>query len=417
MEDFFEEFDDVEPVETDEDYEFQASQFYDFTRPEFDYEIEEAERWFEVSGNYPPSPFIVKLNLEKILSVEVVPNPSKAKCSNTSDCDSRHRVSSAKKDSKGKMCAKDKTNSSDKVLLQRNPSFMEPTASNLAKQKSNHKHSGHICTRFQKTAAKLEQKGTQSPNGFDNPATKRQKLDIGYIRKVAHLKHQFLLMHKSSKKVTVPKEPELETMLRAQRRRSKISTVSSESESQKQKRCSFKAHPLNKKVGIAEPRLYPIAKKNPPRLPDFKVFNLKTTERANHHASSAKVYPGETHTDIIQDAKQKSTSSRKSRSSTGAKFLESPPTEQFSKLSLGSDTKTSNSSHSSRRSSVKSHEKGDGNRFQAEFWRCSSKPKQCGGHMRLHEAKCWSDMSRYKLGYTLIIKKLESLIKIIGNCS
>ncbi|GFP98392.1 hypothetical protein PHJA_001983100 [Phtheirospermum japonicum] len=267
MEEFYEEYDDVEPAETDEEYEFQASQFYDFTRPEFDYEIEEAERWFEVSGDYPPSPFIVKLNLEKILSVEIVPTPWKAKCSNTtSDSDSRHRVSSAKKDGKGTKSPQDtakvETNhSSDKLPVQRSPSFMGPTSSNLAKQKANHKHSGHICTRFQKTSAKLEQIGSRSPNGFDNPATKRQKLDIGYIRKVAHLKHQFLLMHKSSKKVTVPKEPELETMLRAQRRRSKISTASSESESQKQKCCNFKAHPLNKKVGIAGFELFFLAAK------------------------------------------------------------------------------------------------------------------------------------------------------------
>ncbi|KAL3645245.1 hypothetical protein CASFOL_010425 [Castilleja foliolosa] len=398
MEEFIEEYDDVEPTENDEEYEFQASQFYDFTRPEFDYEIEQAERWFEVSGDYPPSPFIVKLNLDKILSVEVVPNPSTAKCCNTSDSDSRHRVSSAKKNGKGKICAtsqqdtaKVQTNVYDKLLLQRSPSFMKPTASNLAKQKANHKHYGHVCTRFQRTSAKLEQKGSQSPNGFENPTTKRQKLDIGYIRNAAHLKHQFLLMHKSSKKVTVPKEPELETMLRAQRRTSKISSASSKSDSQKQKFCKFKAHPLNKK--ILQPRLSPpMTKKSPPRLPDFQVFHLKTTERANHNVS-AKVYPVVTYTDRIKDAKQKSTISRESRSSTGAKFLESPPTEQFSKLSLGSETNASNSSRSSRQSSVKGQRKGDGDRFQAEFWKSNAKPKHCGGHLRLHEDKCWSDMS------------------------
>ncbi|KAL6580449.1 hypothetical protein OROMI_008473 [Orobanche minor] len=305
MEDFFEEYE-VEPFGTDDEYEFEASKFYDFTRQEFDYDIEEAERWFEVSGDYPHSPFIVKLNLEKLLSVEAVDNhPSEAKYSNSksisssnSDTDSRrHGVSSAKKDGNGKgksylkpedHTAKVKLNSADNKLLQprstttttaTTPSFMEPTASHLAKLKLNHNHnSSHICTRrFQKISAKLDQKGS-SCVGLDSLATKRQKLDVGYLRKVAHLKHHFSLMHKSSKK-----EPELETMLRAQRRGSKNSCASSETE----KCCNFKAHPLNKK--ILEPRLSPQPRRSPPPLPEFQVFQLKTTERATHHAC-AKVW-------------------------------------------------------------------------------------------------------------------------------
>lgn len=39
----------------DFDYEFDAARFYDFTRSETDSEAREAERWFESSGNYPPS--------------------------------------------------------------------------------------------------------------------------------------------------------------------------------------------------------------------------------------------------------------------------------------------------------------------------------------------------------------------------
>lgn len=45
----------VDTDEQDSDYEFDAPQFFDFTRPEFGSEIEEAERWFEVSGDYPHS--------------------------------------------------------------------------------------------------------------------------------------------------------------------------------------------------------------------------------------------------------------------------------------------------------------------------------------------------------------------------
>lgn len=54
MEDFIEQCFE-EPLETDQTYEFDASSFFDFTRPESDSEIEEAQRWFEISGDYPPS--------------------------------------------------------------------------------------------------------------------------------------------------------------------------------------------------------------------------------------------------------------------------------------------------------------------------------------------------------------------------
>ncbi|KAL7146454.1 hypothetical protein ABFS83_06G042000 [Erythranthe nasuta] len=355
-------------------YEFDAPQFYDFTRSEFDSEIDEAERWFDVSGNYPPSPFIVKLNLEKLLYGEVSVISAKAKysnkkSSNTSDSESQHGVSTSKKNPKGKSnqdnAPKLKTKSADKPVQPKSSTLMEPTASHLAKQHKVHdKHSGHICTRLQKISAKLEGKSSHSSTILDNSATKRQKLEIGYLRKVAHLKHKYSLLHKSSKKVTVPKEPELETMLRAQRRGSKNSSVSSETEKQKQKDFNFKAHPLNKKI-LQTPSLLQ-RQKSTPRSPEFQVFNLKTTERAHHHAST-----------------------KEPRLST--KQLESPPTEQLSKLSLGSDTKTSTaSSQLNRHLSAKGLKKDGRESFQAEFWKCHTKPSQCGGHTRVHDVKHWS---------------------------
>lgn len=43
------------PIEIDLDYEFDAAQFFDFTRPESISEAQEAERWFESASSYPPS--------------------------------------------------------------------------------------------------------------------------------------------------------------------------------------------------------------------------------------------------------------------------------------------------------------------------------------------------------------------------
>lgn len=39
----------------DLDYEFDAPQFFDFTRPESSEEAQQAECWFESAGSYSPS--------------------------------------------------------------------------------------------------------------------------------------------------------------------------------------------------------------------------------------------------------------------------------------------------------------------------------------------------------------------------
>ena len=56
MEEFFsiEEPNEVEKC-FDIKYEFGAPQWYDFNRPETDWEAKEAELWFESAGSYPPS--------------------------------------------------------------------------------------------------------------------------------------------------------------------------------------------------------------------------------------------------------------------------------------------------------------------------------------------------------------------------
>ncbi|XP_070681047.1 uncharacterized protein [Malus domestica] len=108
--------------------------------------------------------------------------------------------------------------------LSRSSTLMKPTASQLAKQKHRREvHSNRLLRRVAKKLGKLDEKSQNSP-----PPTKRQKLEAGYVRKVAEqLKHQPLWLYKVPKKVgadaarpkvTVSKEPNLETANRAQRR-------------------------------------------------------------------------------------------------------------------------------------------------------------------------------------------------------
>ncbi|KAL8552611.1 hypothetical protein ACS0TY_001338 [Phlomoides rotata] len=314
--------DDCYSVETDDDYEFDASHFYDFTRPENDSEIQEVERWFEVSGDYPHSPFVVKLNLEKILFPEV---ETKSDSKNTS-CDGDSHSKRKGKEKANPMlqdAAKSKTKLTDKSS--KSSTFMEPTASHLAKLLHKAHGQKHLCTRFQRTSARLDQ--MRNCVGSDNLATKRQKLETGYLKKGSRLKHQFLLQHKSSKKVTVPREPELETQLRAQRRRSKNSCASSEYEKQKQQGyCNFKAHPPSRKILHA--RSLPQYRKRKPQSPDFQVPDSKTIQRGNRQSSA-----------------------KENKLSAGDKLSENKLIGQFNELSLGSNHNAER--HSSSKASDK----------------------------------------------------------------
>nr|GEW63599.1 protein TPX2-like [Tanacetum cinerariifolium] len=91
--------------------------------------------------------------------------------------------------------------------------FMKPTASHLAKQVNAVDIHGGSC-------------------GRTPEETKRQKLEIGFLRKVSHLKHQTSFSHKSTakdaqsesssssrSKTTIPQKPRFMTEERAQRRR------------------------------------------------------------------------------------------------------------------------------------------------------------------------------------------------------
>jgi len=434
MEDFIEQCFE-EPLVIDETYEFDAFSFFDFTRPESDSEIEEAERWFEISGDYPPSPFIVKLNFGKVFSVDVMHNSSNSKdskkvkpMSNSSDVDGRYGACPSKKKTKGASghifldSAKTKTKSATKLCQSRSSTLMRPIASHLAKQnKLEDTCSSCVRTRFQKNTVRVEEKITQSPLRFDNLATKRQKLEIGYLRKVAHLKHQISLVHKLTKKVTVPKEPELETLLRAQRRRSKNSSRSSEHE--KPKASAFREHPLNRKI-LQAPSI-----PQPKKKTEFQEFHLKTMERAMQHASanvskshkaasrvrnggadskrpnsretlkpekhgtslnskSQKVFPNMPDDDLVQDVKQEF------KIDYDNSLLQKLPSELFNKLSLQSDIETNKISQLKKHLSNKELKENVPGSSQTEFWKCHAKPNQCGGQIIVPETEGWSNNRR-----------------------
>ncbi|XP_019191749.1 PREDICTED: uncharacterized protein LOC109186279 [Ipomoea nil] len=225
--------------EIDSVYEFDASQFFDFTRPESPSEAERAERWFQDAGYYPPSPFFFKLNLKNISPIEEAKeSPMSKHCISSSNEKMMMMKGTTYNDQRVEDTPKAKSKSMTKSSKPRSSTLMKPTASQLAKQ--NH--------------ALLH----------DNQATKRQKLESGYVRKVADLKHQTSLLHKSSKlgglspaaktihsrlNVTVPREPNLETRRRAQWRRLRPKNdLGSSDQHVTEKPIAFKARAMNKNV-------------------------------------------------------------------------------------------------------------------------------------------------------------------------
>ncbi|XP_077235203.1 protein TPX2-like isoform X3 [Tasmannia lanceolata] len=188
-----------------------------------------------------------------------------------------------------------------KASVSRGSTLMKPTASQLAKQNYLQvvKGSHQFVKRIQKPLVQKSGRSIENPSGNESQAAKRQKLEGGHLFKVIDMMQQVNLVHKvprkqqngpthcnseqSRLKLTIPREPELETAQRAQRMRPKNGIELSERVLPAMH--MFKARPLNRKI-LEAPSL-PLPQKSTPRLPEFQEFHLKTSERAMQHLSTA----------------------------------------------------------------------------------------------------------------------------------
>ncbi|CAL5429782.1 unnamed protein product [Camellia sinensis] len=239
------------------------------------------------------------------------------------------------------------TKSVVKPSFPRTSTLMKPTASQLAKQNQPRQVGGssfitakslntdkfYVLGPFPvlKLLVENNERSSNNPLGIECQAAKRQKLEGGHLRKDAETKHQSNLVHKAPKRVnakdnwvgnkfpmwvpstylmmerdgptdgnlahaklrlTIPRQPDLETAHRAQRMRAdgctfdvnfrpKSTTGPERAASTIRK---FKALPLNRKIFEAPSSLLP--KRSTPRLPEFQEFHLKTLERAMQHTSA-----------------------------------------------------------------------------------------------------------------------------------
>ncbi|OIW06321.1 hypothetical protein TanjilG_17695 [Lupinus angustifolius] len=237
--------------EIDFEYEFDAPRFCDFTRPETFMDAFEAEQWFDYATSYPPSPFLLKFNMENAGAMEsendIADDEEVSAVDDNNSTDLLEFCNHTAEDSlNGKMKPFSKLTQSISKISR----FMMPTASHLAKQKNpTEVQSTHSHRRFPSQSSSI-----------DIELTKRQKLEAGYLSKVARLKHQTLFRHKklkevdladnnvvSKSRVTIPREPNLETASRAQKHRSKANAVPGGDTKSSSK--TIKARPVNKKAG------------------------------------------------------------------------------------------------------------------------------------------------------------------------
>lgn len=394
MEDFVVDCSDV-VSEIDSEYEFDASRFYDFCRPESTADAEEAERWFQTAGTYPPSPLIIKLNLGKEITAGNSNGCSrlqegktaKSKCNNSYSPVGSEVLSSKSKTkgtiSKGQatheIC---KTKPEPRSSKTRSSTLMKPTASHLAKQNA----------RFHNTSNKTDVTSSTNSLASESLATKRQKLEIGYLLKIAHLKHQRLLSHKISKKdtlsisnsaypkpkVTVPKEPELETLQRAQRRSFRCNKDPNSSEITNSKTQVLKSQSSSRNI-LKAPTLPPLRKTRAP-LPEFHLSKSLNADSAAQNAlvdrpnSQNAVNPGKSVTSLKSRSHK---CNKESKSISDEKLSLHPPIELFNKLSLRSEKETREVCQLKKNPSAKELKENTPNCLPIKFRKCVGKPNQC----------------------------------------
>ncbi|KAM3321931.1 protein TPX2 isoform X5 [Capsicum chacoense] len=322
-------------VEIDLDYEFDAPKYFDFSFEESLPVRSLSESWFDSAESYPDSPFVTRLISKESGLLENINISPKSKIENMSLSDSDSdieveqevpavlqegegnkagiaahvEISNAEKllnqlrqqlpsgltfyDHIAKGATRGKTRCSVKPSCPRSSTLMKPTASHLAKQNLPRPTGESRLPTFL-----VEKNGTIS-TVIETQAAKRQKLESGHLRKVDEAKPVFSFVHKEPKRdgkvdrnntlaktrITIPREPELQTTHRALRARPKGSEQAENMPPITIRR--FKALPLNRKI-FEGPSLPP--KRSNPQLPQFQEFHLKTSERAVQHRSAVSTF-------------------------------------------------------------------------------------------------------------------------------
>ncbi|XP_024545603.1 protein TPX2 [Selaginella moellendorffii] len=294
----------------DPKYEFSAPRYHDFVAGESKMDIDEAEHWFESARGYEDSPHADKAN-----GSEAVPSSAMDDIENMAPAPVKVMPATVIEVPKPSPLKEISVNVVD--CPSTTTPFKRPLCSNASKHGqalTAPKNSMRSLTRYARdTVVKKMKKSIEMVMGTDENANKKQKVETGCVKQGGKpgspfmslaekvLKFQIktperfrnhsqqelstsLLQHqKSALKLTVPKEPELETSHRA--RPPRVKSTAELEEEMLAKIPKFKARPMNKKIFEA-PHVPAISKRNA-QQPEFQEFHLRTTERALQHICSA----------------------------------------------------------------------------------------------------------------------------------
>ncbi|CAL5185056.1 unnamed protein product [Lathyrus oleraceus] len=369
--------------EVDVKYEFDAPMFFDFTKDESLLDDCEAEQWFEFATSYPPSPFVSNFkwgNGSEIENANGCVDPQQV---SAMDDENNRGVKNSYKKSQDALDDKVKTLSRSSSSKSKVYTFMKPTASHLAKLKN---------LPEVQTSQSLRRNQEKSSLSIDGQLlTKRQKLEAGFLRKVAHLKHQTLLTHKtkevdgadvnlaSKPNTTIPREPNLQTALRAQRHKSRTNTESVK----------------HTKSGLQVPKARSLTKKGGGALNTSSISNSET--RTNSKQEKCRMI-----NKLRASTDDKKLTNKGERGvfrnikvfpleENDKTFQDEPPTELLSKLTLTSEAKQTAKSQPKEKSiskSLKENRRGSSrqehemmNLVKEEIQRLYGKQYQCSQEM------------------------------------
>ncbi|XP_062230212.1 protein TPX2-like [Phragmites australis] len=228
--------------QVDLDYEFDAPRWFDLAQEEAPVEAAAAQLWFTSTPSYPPSPLIARMLAEDLglQSLRIIADTDVVHCSTTShECSSGAEQTFHGSEARG-LCdgvSENERRPGNRTTMRgtssRGSTLMKPTASQLARQ--NRQVGVKNLMQSKKSVGARSKRSTMSSNDCTYQSAKRQRLENGHLNKAAAT-HQLEFIHKNHEKnvmnrnidrpsglpklkVTIPREPELATKLRAERSR------------------------------------------------------------------------------------------------------------------------------------------------------------------------------------------------------
>ncbi|KAK1603958.1 hypothetical protein QYE76_027631 [Lolium multiflorum] len=369
--------------EVDLDYEYDAPTWFDLAQEEAPVEAAAAEMWFATAPSYPPSPLIAMMlaedlglpNLRSIAVAEIdaahCSKPSQG-CSGAADQSmyQSHVPNEGRIPCYGisKNERKPATRSIVKGNFSKGSTLMKPTASQLARQ--NRQLEVKNVMPSKKSVGVRSEGSTMNSNDCTNQAGKRQKLEKGHLNKVVptsqheliHKAHEKQNVMKSSSdratglpklKITVPREPELATRLRAERSRilRAVPTNSKQLNKRDLQPAPTTQAALTRKV-VQPFRAHQHANVQhatvPPNMPACapnRAINLHNIDRKSEDSRDGtfkfkaqrldkKILQSKGDTGLFQNAKRNPTVPKEFNLSTCRKSKQAPLSELFNKLSL-----------------------------------------------------------------------------------